>query len=91
MGNTHRLSPTDTSHLERNVNLQAVYRLRYHTELTLIWTKSLVSVADEWKHFYKRHSFYLGIASFGGLGGVGIEGCKGLPYGLGQTFFMDIF
>ena len=36
------------------------------------------------KHLYKRHSFYLGI--FGGLGGVGTEGCKGLPYGLGQTF-----
>ena len=38
------------------------------------------------KHLYKRHPFYLGIASFGGLGGVGTEGCKGLPYGLGQTF-----
>ena len=38
------------------------------------------------KHLYKRHPFYLGIASFGGLGGVGSEGCKGLPYGLGQTF-----
>ena len=38
------------------------------------------------KHLYKRHPFYLGIVSFGGLGGVGSEGCKGLPYGLGQTF-----
>ena len=86
MGNTHWLSPTDTSHLERNVNLPAVkvYRLRYYTEITSIWTKSLPGVRG--KHLYKRHPFYLGIASFGGLGGVGSEGCKGFPYGLGQTF-----
>ena len=87
MGNTHWLSQTDTSHLERNVNLQAVkvYRLRYYTEITSIWTKSLVSVASI---FINVTPFIWALPVLGGWVGWGVRAvkCKGLPYGLGQTF-----